>query len=801
VAVLSLALGIGVTTALFSLADAILLRPFPVREPDRLAAVYSRSAKGEWASVSYPDYAEFRDQTDVFAGLMAYVRTPRLGFDAGTRTRLLSGELISANYFEVLGLVMALGRGFRPGEDRPGAPHPVVVISHGLWQRDFGGDPAVAGRAARIYGRNFTIVGVAPKGFRGVTLDWGEPPDLWLPIGWIDEFDWFIPKRRVLDWREARIALVVGRLRPAVTIETARAAVRVRAAQLGADHPENRNWTIEVLPGREARFWPAYRRSVISFLGLVGATVGFVLLLACANVASLQLARGAAREREIAVRLALGASRRRIVGELLIESAVISGLGFSGGLALAHGAILLIRRFPLPFEVPVHVALGLDHRVLLFAVAVSVFATLLAGLFPALATARADLRSPLQAQAGGSGTSFRHSRLRSALVAAEVALAAVLLVGAGLFLRTLARAAAVDLGIRVENVFALSLDFESTRFRSDEIKAAQFCRSSLDRIRALPGVLDAAWSGDDPLTRRRLLIWFVKDGTPISGDAEWNRLDCNVTSPGHFKTLGIGLVRGRDFTERDDDAAPIGAAIVNEAMARRYWPGEDPIGKRIRLRGKTRELYEIVGIARDVRQRSVWSDPEPYLYVPLYQRYFRAPILHVRVAADPATVLPAVERELAAGDEQFPLAGVKSLRAKLDELLATERTAAALFGASGALALVLAAAGVYGVLAYAVARRAREIGIRMALGADRRAVLWLMLRQGMTLALLGIAAGSAVALALTRSVTGYLHGISPADPATFAAVATVLAGAAAAACLLPSRRAARIDPAIALRQE
>ena len=278
----------------------------------------------------------------------------------------------------------------------------------------------------------------------------------------------------------------------------------------------------------------------------------------------------------------------------------------------------------------------------------------------------------------------------------------------------------------------------------------------------------------------------------MSGDTDWNRIDCNVTSPGHFKTLGIGLVRGREFTERDDDTAPIGTAIVNEAMAQRYWPGEDPIGKRIRLRGKTRELYEIVGIARDVRQRSVWNDPEPYLYVPLYQRYFRAPILHVHVAAQPAAVLPAVERELAAVDAGLPVAGAKSLRAKLDELLATERTAAALFGASGALALVLA---------YAVTRRTREIGTRMALGADRRAVQGLVLRQGMALAGLGIAAGSAAALALTRFVASYLHGVSPTDPVTFALVAAVLAGAAAAACLIPSRRAARIDPAVALRHE
>ena len=468
------------------------------------------------------------------------------------------------------------------------------MISDGLWQRAFGGDPLVVGRPVRIHGRSFTIVGVAPRGFRGVTLDWGQPPEVWVPMGWFDEFVPRFQARRTLEWREARSALVVGRLQPGVTLEKARNAVRVRAAQLQAEYPEtNRTWSVEVLPGREARFWPAYRRSVTAFAGLLAATVGFVLLLACANVANLQLARGAAREREMALRLALGASRRRLVLGLLVESLVLSVLGLLAGFAIARGGILLLSRFPLPFEVPLNLELGLDRRVLLFTLAVSLVATVVSGLFPALATARADLRTALQEQAGSSGRSFRHSRLRSGLVVAEVALSLVLLAGAGLFLRTLVRAQSIDLGLRLDNVLVLSVDFNSMRSRYDESKAMQFYRSALERVRSVPGVVAATWGGDVPLARRRLLIWFVKEGTTVSGEADWIRADANVTGPRYLETLGIRLVRGRDFTDRDDESSPIGAAIINETMARRYWPGEDPLGRRVRLR------HARAGVVRD----------------------------------------------------------------------------------------------------------------------------------------------------------------------------------------------------------
>jgi predicted permease len=802
VAVLSLALGIGASAALFSLVDAIFFRPFPVHEPDRLVALYSvRLSDSSWSGTSYPDYLDYRAQTDVFAGLMAYIRIP-LSFDAGGRTESLSGEHVTSNYFETLGLGMAAGRGFRAEEDRPGAPHPVVVISDGLWQRAFGGAPSAVGHPVRIQGRSFTIVGVAPRGFRGVTLDWGKPPQIWLPMGWFDEVLHGSQGRRTLEWREARSALVVGRLHPGVTLEKARNAVRVRAAQLQAEYPEtNRTWSVEVLPGREARFWPAYRRSVAAFAGLLVATVGFVLLLACANVANLQLARGAAREREMALRLALGASRRRLVLGLLAESLALSVLGLLAGFAIARGGILLLSRFPLPFEVPLNLELGLDRRVLLFTLVISLAATVVSGLFPALATARADLRTALQQQAGSSGRSFRHSRLRSGLVVAEVALSLVLLAGAGLFLRTLVRAQSIDLGLRLDNVLVLSVDFNSMGLRYDESKATQFYRSALERVRSLPGVVAATWGGDVLLARRRLLIWFVKDGTTVSGDADWIRADANVTGPRYLETLGIRLVRGRDFTDRDNESSPIGAAIINETMARRYWPGEDPLGRRVRLRHRERELYEIVGIAGDVRQRSIWGEPAPYLYVPVYQRYFPVMMLQVRTEGNPMTMLPVLERELAALDPDLPVFDAKTLRAQMAEALAVERTAAALLGAAGLLALILSVSGVYSIMAYSVARRTREIGIRMALGAHQRAVLAMILKQGMALAVLGILAGIGAAWALSRLIAGYLHGASPADPLIYASVIVILAAAAALACYVPSRRAARIDPATALRRE
>jgi putative ABC transport system permease protein len=803
VAVLSLALGIGASGALFSLVDAIFFRPLPVHEPDRLVALYSvRLSDASWSGTSYPDYLDYREQTGVFAGLMAYIRIP-LSFDAGGRTELLSGEHVTSNYFETLGLGMPAGRGFRAEEDRPGAPQPVVVISDGLWQRAFGGDPSVVGRPVRIQGRSFTIVGVAPRGFRGVTLDWGEPPQVWLPMGWFDEFIvWAGQARRTLEWREARSALVVGRLQPGVTLEKARTAVRVRATQLQAEYPEtNRTWSVEVLPGREARFWPAYRRSVAAFASLLTVTVGFVLLLACANVANLQLARGAAREREIALRLSLGASRRRLVLGLLVESLVLSVLGLLAGFAIARGGVQLLSRFPLPFEVPLNLELGVDRRVLLFTLVVSLLATVMSGLFPALATARADLRTALQEQAGSSGRSFRNSRLRSGLVVAEVALSLVLLAGAGLFVRTLIRAQSIDLGLRLDNVLVLSVDFNSMRFRYDEPKATQFYRRALERVRSVPGVVAATWGGDVPLARRRLLVWFVKDGTPISGEADWIRADVNVTGPRYLETLGIRLVRGRDFTDRDNETSPIGAAIINETMARRYWPGEDPLGRRLRLRNRARELYEIVGIAGDVRQRSIWGEPAPYLYVPVYQRYFPVMMLHVRIEGNPMTMLPVLERELAALDPDLPVFDARTLRTQMAEALAVERTAAMLLGAAGLLALVLAVSGVYSIMAYSVARRTREIGIRMALGAHQRAVLAMILKQGMTLAVFGILAGIGAAWVLSRLIAGYLHGASPTDPLIYASVVMILAAAAALACYLPSRRAARIDPATALRRE
>ena len=650
----------------------------------------------------------------------------------------------------------------------------------------------------RIYGRSFTIVGVAPHGFGGVTLDWGKPPQVWLPIGWFDEF----AGRRILVWREARSALVVGRLQPQVTLERARSALRVRAAQLQADYPKtNGNWGVELLPGSEARFWPPYRRSVAAFAGLLAVTVGFVLLLACANVANLQLARGAAREREMALRLALGAGRARLIRGLLIESMVLAIPGLLVGCAIAHGAIQLLLRFPLPFRPPLNLDLGLDPRVLLLTVVVALAATVVSGLFPALATARADLRTALQQRAGSSGRSFRHSRLRSGLVVAEVALSLVLLAGAGLFLRTLVRAQSIDPGVRLDDVLVVSIDLSSMRFRYDESKTLQFYRAALERIRSLPGVVCVTSSNDLPFNRRNFRRWFVKEGATVAGESDWIGVDANITGPRYLETLGIGLMRGRDFTDRDDESAPVGAAIINETMARRYWRGEDPLGKRIRLRNEARELYEIVGIARDIRQRSIWSEPAPYLLIPVYQRPISEMRLHARVAGNPMALLPAVERELATLDPDLPVTDARPLRTQVWEALAVERTAATLLGAAGLIALALAVSGVYGIMAYSVARRTREIGIRMALGAQERAVLVMTLREGMTLALSGIVAGLAITWALSRLIAGYLHGISPTDLLTYAAVALILTLAAALACYVPSRRAARIDPATALRRE
>ncbi len=798
-AVLTLALGIGVNTAIFSLADAVLFRPFPVREPDRLAVLYTTAtANSSYASTSYPDYLDYGELDAVFTGLLAYARMP-LMFSDGQGTERVGGEAVSANYFDLLGLAVAPGRGFRTSDEAHGSEL-TAVLGHGLWQRRFGGDPAIVGKSVRIDGQSLTVIGIAPAGFRGITLDWGTPPEVWILLRSFDRVvpTWGLPGAQdILQSRAARWLLVVGRLRPGVTLAQARAAVTLRARQLELAHPQtNAGWTGTLLPGSEARFWPAYRKSIVSLLALLVSAAGLVLLIACANVANLLLARATARQREIAIRAALGAGRLRLMRQMIAESVVLSAFGLTFSFLAASWMLRLLSGFSLPFRIPLALNLRMDLRVFALAVLGALLTTFLFGLLPTLHMSRPDVRAALQG--GGFSSSARRSWARGMLVVAQVAISLVLLTGAGLFARTLHKARAIDTGFSADHILVLSVDLLSARYA--ESTGMELYRGLLERVGRLPGVVSTTWAGDVPLAVRRLLIRFVKGERDVVAEHEWMRAECNVVGPRYFATLRIPLVRGRDFTDRDNDTAP-GAVIINESMARAYWPGEDPVGKRIKVHGRARQLYEIVGVARDVRQRSLWDNPGPYLYLPLYQRYFPEMMLHVRVAGDPMSLLPAIRREIQAVDRELPVYDGGTLIDQITTAVSAQRMAAALLGASGVLALVLAVVGVYGVMAYDTSRRTREFGIRVALGAGRQSILRLVLRDGAVLVGLGLAVGLALAVGLTRLAAGFLHGISPTDPLTFASISLILVLAAAAACYLPALRAARIDPLTALRQE
>jgi predicted permease len=765
----SLALGIGDNAAIFSLLDAVLLHPFPVRSPKQLVALYTTPVSGGWSGTSYPDYRDYREQTDIFSGLMGYIRSP-FSFNAGGRTERLGAEMVSWNYFSVLGVQLPLGQSFQRADESAADS---VILSDALWQRSFGSDPNVLGRSVRINSNAFTVIGVAPRGFRGVTLDWGLVPDLWVPITVMDQqrISWWHGEP-LLRLRAARMQLVVGRLQPGVRIEQAETAVRLKASQLASAYPDtNRGFTVRLLPASQARFWPSFRGQIVLYLGLLTTVSGLVLLLACVNAATLVLARSMSKGHETAIRLALGAGPAGLMHQQLIESSILSLSGLALGLVMAHGVLNLFKKFPLLFEVGLTLDIGLDWRVLLNTGGVAATTALLLGFVPMLQASRFDLRSSLQAR---HSTCHGGNRWRGALVVVEIALSTLLLVGAGLFLQELRLARTIDLGFNPERVMVLSVDFNMMDYRYDEAKGQAFYHRVLEQVSGLPGVRSATWGGDVPLALRRLIVYFASNGRTPTVESDWIRTECNVVGPRYFETLGITLVKGRDFGVQDDESAP-GSLIVNETLARRYWTMEDPIGKWVKLRGRPREMYRIVGVATDVHQRAFWDAPTPYLYIPLYQRYFPEMMLHVRTEYDSMAALPAIRREIEAIDNDLPIFDERPLRSLVDQALAQPRMAATLLSTAGALSLILAVLGVYGIMNYWVLQRRYEIGIRMSLGAGRGSILALILRQGFVLAACGLTLGVAACLLLARFVRNLLHGIRPMDPFTLVGCSVLLA--------------------------
>lgn len=794
--IVSLALGIGLNATIFSLANALLLRPLPaVGEPDRLVALYDTRQGSGYYNVSYPDYAYYRDHNHVFSGMTAHWPTPfamRSGENDGGPSKV-DGAIVSGNYFSVLGVRPALGRFFLPEEDLTPGTRPVAVISHGLWQRRFDSDPELIGKALTLNGQSFTVVGIAPEGFTGAMT--ALAADIWVPVMMQAVA---MPGAGDLNRNPNMLYLmVVGRLKPGISLKEARAEMGILARQLEQAFPEtNRGRGVTLAPANGVH--PALRGIVSAFLAILMGVVVIVLLISSANVANLLLARATARRKEIAVRLALGAGRFRIIRQLLTESVLLAVIGGAAGLLMASWATDLLLRLMPPIGIPLALNLRPDIRVLCFTLLVSLITGLIFGSAPALSATKPDLAQALKNDEGAGG--YRKSRMRNLLVIAQVTLSLVLLIGAGLLVRSLRNAQTFSPGFDPSHIIVLSLDPHLLGY--DRAKVEALYRDIVARVESLPGVQSASVADFVPLGSRGDSVGVVVAGSELTPDQEPPSIQYNVVGPNYFQTMGIPLLHGRAFGEQDRRGAP-GVVIVNEEMARKYWPGEDAVGKRLRIR---RGDFEVIGVAKRIKYHSLVEDARPFLYLPLLQSdAAQIPIsemtLHVRTSADLRTVLAAVRGEVRALDPNLPLFDVQPLTESMRFSLIPTRLAGLLLGVSGLLALLIAAVGIYALFAYTVSQRTREIGIRMALGAQTGDVLQLVVRQGMTLVLTGIGAGLVGALIMTRVLSSLLYGVGATDPPTFIGVSLLLVGVALLACYMPARRAAKVDPLVALRYE
>ena len=793
VAVLSLALGLGINTTIFSVVSGLLLRPLPVADPGRLAAVFTSDFSGPaLGTSSYVDYIDMRDRVRSFETLAAALMEP-VNVSSSDGAEVVTGQFVSGNFFQVVSRPPVRGRLLQPTDDRAGAP-PAVVISHGLWRRRFGSDPAVIGQVIGVGGQQATITGVAPEGFTGIVR--GLRVDIWAPLAFYQVIH---PEGEELTSRGARGLSVVGLLRPGVPARAAQAELRTLAAQFQAAYPDA--WTdvrgaprrLTLVPESELRVVPQLRGGVLGGSALLLGVAALVLLIACANLANLLLARAAARRREIAVRLSLGAGRARLVRQLLSESILLAGAGGVLGVVAALWGTDLISQMRVPAPFPIELDFAPDLWVLAFALVASTLTGVLMGLAPALQASRPDMVSALRDDVTG----VARTRLRGAFVVAQMAMSLVLLVAAGLFIRSLQNASSIDPGFSARRALLLGMDLSLVGY--DDDRGRVFFRDLRERLAALPGVESVSLTTIVPLglsSGRRSLS--VRGHTPAPGE----EMEFHVASvgPQYFETMGVELARGRGFTDQDRREAP-GVVVVNESFARRFWPGQDPIGKEVGLEGDEGPWSTVVGLARDGKYTSRSEDPKPFYYIPIDQMYRSNAVFIVRTAADPRTLAGPARDAVADVDPAVPILQMRTLAENLDLSLLPARIAGVMLGGFGLLGLALASIGLYGVMSYIVGHRTREVGIRMALGAQRRDVLALMVGYGARLIAIGLATGLVLALALSQLVRGFLYGLSPMDPVTYAGVALLLAMVALAASWLPARRATRVDPMTAMRSQ
>jgi len=781
-AVLSLALGIGANTAIFSIVNAVLLRPLPYRQPDRLVMLWEQGAKGDQNFVAPADFQDWRAQSRSFDRMAAFIHTT-FSITGGDRPERVAGELISPELFPLLGVAPALGRGFVAADERQ-VPYTTVILSHGLWQRRFAGDPAAIGKTLESNGRKLTIVGVMPEGFDFPSGLIRTPPEIWLPLS-----------RPPQEWtvRGFHYLRVIGRLRDGVTLPAAASEITAIQNHIAAENPGEAPFASV----RAVRLANEISGDVRTPLLVIFAAVFFVLLIACVNVANLVLARSSARQREFAVRLALGAGRARLVRQLSTETLLLGVLGGALGVALAAAMTKAIVAIA-PADVPRLAGVRMDSEVLLFTLAVSLLAGVLSGLAPALGFSARRVSEQLKAGGRGAGQAAG-GRLRSVLVASEIALAIVLVAGAGLMAQSLYRLEQVHPGFRTENILSFFVAVPEVRYSA--ARQPVFFGDLMDRIRTIPGVESVGATTALPLSGTDDAYTFEIEGRPRLAGQPMMGAHYRVVTPDYFPTLGIPLIRGRVFSGRDT-AGAVRAVVINETLARQYFAGADPLGQRMTIgNGRNSGPSEVVGIVKDVNHSSLSAKPTPEMYETYTQAAQSAMTLTVRAAGDPSTLLPPIRRELASLDTNVPLSKVVTMADLMDESLAPSRFRGALIGAFALFAMILAALGVYGVMAYALSRRTSEIGIRVALGARPAQVLNLMIGQALRLSLTGVFIGLVAALWLTRFLKGLLFEVAAADPVTFAAAAVILIATALAASYLPARRAMKVDPMSALRHE
>ena len=803
IAVLSIALGIGVNAAVFTLVNGMLLKPMPVRQPDRLVALYTIEPNSIYPSqFSYPDYVDYRDHNQVFSDLFIHFTTAGLSLKGRDgMAEMVCGEMVTGNYFTGLRLDAALGRLLTPEDDKRPGGHPVAVLGHAFWQRRFGGDPNVIGQIVKLNGHDYTIIGVAKKGFSG-TRQFGWIPDVYLPLMMYAQA---IPgtNESFLSNRGSRSFNINGRLRDGVTIGQARAAMSAFAKHLADDYPQtNANLGVGMIPA-STKVQPAVvlMGYVPTMIGAMMGLVGLVLLVACANVANLLLARATVRRREIAVRLALGASRLRLVRQLLTESVMLSALGGGLGLALAIWLSDLFRLGAPKLDfatMDLDYDLSLDYRVLGFTLGVSVLTGVIFGLAPALQASRPDLVPTLKGETGNVVAGLRRFNLRNMLVIAQVALSLMLLISAGLLVKSMRNAQTMNPGFRMDHLMMASVNVDLHGY--DEARGRRFYKELGERLRRLPGVEQASFAGPLPLDQYNYGARVTIEGRVPKTENERLNIGYSIVAHNYFETMNTPIVQGRAFTERDNENAPR-VLVINETMARRYWPDQNPLGKRLRLGGEQNPWLEVIGVARDGKYITLGEPPTDYFFLPYLQNHDGQRTLLVRTTGDPESVVAGIRREVKALDEQLPVYGVRTAPEFLDRILSGPKSIAATVSGFGLLALLLAAIGLYGVMSYAVAQRTREIGVRVALGAEPRDLKRMILRQGLRLSLGGIALGLVGAFGLARLLQSLLYDVSATDPLTFGVIAISLMVVALVASWIPARRATKVDPMVALRVE